>query len=464
VVTALAPRAVRLGLSGAAIALVIALAAALSPTPSPAEEPAPDVQPSAVVSTPQQEAPAQIVTPALRLRTCQVSPPDSVAGQREVFGAVALASTGEILWRTDAESPTVPASVIKLVTASAALDVLGPDFRFVTRVVEGEEPGQLWLVGGGDPTLSRTLPGQTTFYTEPPRLRDIADQVVAYVDRDDTPSRVSVLGVDTERYRDFPEWNDNWRSNAWSLGFMAPVTAFMVDGGRLSPQDAYSARTRDPVDQATRALIDTIRQAGGSTPARAESTTAPEGTAVVAEVFSQPLPVLLDQMIRQSDNQIAEALIREVALALSTTDFDKAARAGLPQPVVASAQFYADDGSGLSSAARMSAELAAAVVVGLVNTPEAEIIVSSFAVPQEQGTLQRRFSSNAELAQALTGKTGTLQGVRSLAGVIDGDDPLVFAVFLTGSSVTDSSRTLIDSLVAQFYDCGENLAHWREDD
>lgn len=462
--TVLAPRAVRLGLTGLVLVLVIALAAALSPTPSPAKEQAVDVAPAVVVPTPEQPVPVPSLTPVLRLRTCQVSPPESIPGRREFSGAVALATTGEMLWRADAGLPTVPASVIKLVTASAALDVLGPDFRFVTRIVEGDEPGQLWLVGGGDPTLSRTLPGQPTFYTEPPRLQDLADQVAAYLDRDTTPDRVSVVGVDTDRYRDFPEWNDNWRSNAWSLGFMAPVTAFMVDGGRLSPQGAYASRTRDPVDQATRALTDAIRQAGGGTPARANSSSAPRGTAVVAEVFSQPLPVLLDQMIRQSDNQIAEALIREVALALSTTDFDEAARAGLPESVRESAEFYADDGSGLSSAARMSADVATLVVVDLVGTADADIIVSSFAVPGKPGTLQRRFSNDPDLARVLTGKTGTLQGVRSLAGVIDGDDPLVFAVFVTGSAVTDSSRTLIDSLVRKFYDCGENLAHWRGDE
>jgi D-alanyl-D-alanine carboxypeptidase/D-alanyl-D-alanine-endopeptidase (penicillin-binding protein 4) len=185
---------------------------------------------------------------------------------------------------------------------------------------------------------------------------------------------------------------------------------------------------------------------------------------VVAEVFSAPLPVLIDQMVRQSDNQIAEALIREVALALDTTDFDEAARAGLPPQVQSSAEFFADDGSGLSSAARLSAELTVSLLVDLAGDAAAEAIMSSLAVPGQSGTLQRRFGFDDELAPVVSGKTGTLQGVRSLAGVIDGDDSLVFAVFVVGSSVTDASRSVIDRLVAEFYECGENLAHWHISD
>lgn len=62
-------------------------------------------------------------------------------------GAVYTAS-GDPLYL--AEKAMVPASTIKIVTAMAALDVLGPDKRFTTKVVSAKK-GRLTLVAGGDP-------------------------------------------------------------------------------------------------------------------------------------------------------------------------------------------------------------------------------------------------------------------------------------------------------------------------
>ena len=73
--------------------------------------------------------------------------------------AVADATTGELL---DALNPLValpPASVTKAVTCAYALDRLGPDYRFHTRILtngtlrDGRLEGDLWLVGSGDPML-----------------------------------------------------------------------------------------------------------------------------------------------------------------------------------------------------------------------------------------------------------------------------------------------------------------------
>ncbi|WP_172298956.1 D-alanyl-D-alanine carboxypeptidase/D-alanyl-D-alanine-endopeptidase [Pseudoruegeria sp. HB172150] len=72
---------------------------------------------------------------------------------------VADAKTGAVL---EAKSPLLglpPASVTKAITASYALDALGADYRFTTRLIatgpvqDGTVKGDLVLVGGGDPGL-----------------------------------------------------------------------------------------------------------------------------------------------------------------------------------------------------------------------------------------------------------------------------------------------------------------------
>ena len=67
---------------------------------------------------------------------------------------------GQVVDTYDADTPRIPASTTKLITALAALEILGGDYRFQTRLLasgkvhESALHGDLYLVGGGDPTLS----------------------------------------------------------------------------------------------------------------------------------------------------------------------------------------------------------------------------------------------------------------------------------------------------------------------
>lgn len=397
----------------------------------------------------------------VRIRTCQVEPGMGSESGIELAGSVALRDTGEVLWEVGAESPVVPASILKLVTARAALRVLGPEFRFSTHVVEGSQPGDVWLVGGGDPTLTRTRPGATTYYTNPASVADLVGHVIDA--RGDAPASEAFarLGIDTSRYDAFPEWNDTWRPNAAALGFVAPVTALMVDGGRLAPAERLSQRSTDPVGQATNAFVRQLAERTGFWRTDVITGKAPSGARVIAEVSSPPLSVLIDQMIRDSDNQIAEALIREVALALSVDSFDVATREGFDTSIFdVIPRFFADDGSGLSQENVMTPAFATLFLVDLFADSEMGVVIDALPRPGKPGSLVQRFVGLDESWPDISGKTGSLIGVRSLAGVIDGGDPLVYSLFVTGPEVDDQSREIIDRLVAEFHACGENLAHW----
>ena len=67
---------------------------------------------------------------------------------------VADMATGKLLYGQDATSPTTPASTMKLATTLAVLATRGPNYRITTNVVAGPEPGEVVLVGAGDPTLA----------------------------------------------------------------------------------------------------------------------------------------------------------------------------------------------------------------------------------------------------------------------------------------------------------------------
>ena len=69
-------------------------------------------------------------------------------------GIVIDPATGAVLWNKDSNAPQLPASTAKLLTGTALLTSVDPTSRFVTKVVAGDQEGDIVLVGGGDVTLS----------------------------------------------------------------------------------------------------------------------------------------------------------------------------------------------------------------------------------------------------------------------------------------------------------------------
>jgi D-alanyl-D-alanine carboxypeptidase/D-alanyl-D-alanine-endopeptidase (penicillin-binding protein 4) len=117
---------------------------------------------------------------------------DSNAAARTAFWGIQIVDlgTGKTLYELNADHYFVPASNTKLFSTALALNRLGPNFTFVTRVVADAAPdaagriaGPLRLIGGGDPNLSaRTLPYRMGPITGNPlaAIEDLADQIAAH--------------------------------------------------------------------------------------------------------------------------------------------------------------------------------------------------------------------------------------------------------------------------------------------
>ena len=396
-------------------------------------------------------------SPPQKIRTCEIQHEAIDSFGASLSGVVVDGATGEELasFSPTASAPT--ASVVKLFTAVAALRVLGADHRFTTRVVEGQ-PGEVFLVGGGDVTLTRA-PGRN-YYDSESSLGSLARQVVDNA----RPGLPITVRVDGTRYEDFSEWDSSWRSGSAALGFIAPVTAVQVDGDRDQPSVRLSPRSMNPEGRASNWFGEALRVAA---PERqvvvGDPGQAPSDGRVLATVQSAPLHELIRIMLVDSDNSLAEVIAREVALAQDETTIGTAIADGVGGIAGASIR----GGSGLSESTTIPHEEIARLLVDINEDESLGVVRESLPLAGETGSLRNRFQSvSGELAGRIEAKTGSIRGTRSLAGYLLADDgsELVFSLNATGAGVDNSSRDDIDRLLAEVSRCGSNLAHWESPD
>lgn len=395
---------------------------------------------------------APIPTPAgvAAALAAQLADPElgpSVAGQ--VFDA----GTGALLFEQRSTAVVAPASTAKLLTAAAVLSVRQATDRFSTRVVAGSEPGTVVLIGGGDPTLSAAAADQPPRYPGAARITDLAARVRAGLGA----APVERVLVDDSAFTG-PATAPGWGTEDTPSNYASLITATMVDGGRDAPE--AEIRSAAPDLAAGNALAAAL---GG---AAVSQGSAPAGARLLGQVRSAPVDLLVEQMLRSSDNVIAEVLARHVAIATqrpaSFTGAVEAVRATL---AAAGIEIGAGmvDGSGLSVLDRVPLAALSATLLATVDAerPRLRPLLSGLSIAGWDGTLleEDRFSGAAAVAAgAVRAKTGTLTGVTGMAGLLtDADGRLLVFSFVADqapSAFESSSRGAVDSLVAALVRCG----------
>ena len=369
-----------------------------------------------------------------------------------VSASVVDVASGDVLLDQDAAEPSMPASTAKLLTAVAALTTLNPAETLKTTVVAGSAPGEVVLVGGGDPTLSRTAPSKT--YAGAPTIKDLATQVMAARPAGDPVTRVV---VDSSLYSG-PLTASGWQPSDTPSSYAAPVTATAVDGARLGP--GSTARSGQPGIDAGAALADALG-APGATVVLGE---APGHGKTLATVHSAPIARLVEQALSMSDNMLAEALARQVALARDLpASFQGSAQAvtdALTEDGVDLTGVKLSDGSGLSREDRVPTGVLTAVLRGAADgsLKSASFLLSGLPVAGYDGTLADRGDADPHDAPGtVRAKTGTLLGIHALAGTATTSDGrlLTFAVVADQPAGNEAAaEDALDAFAAGLAGCG----------
>jgi D-alanyl-D-alanine carboxypeptidase/D-alanyl-D-alanine-endopeptidase (penicillin-binding protein 4) len=428
---------------GAAVCVVVAIrdddSAAATPTnASSSAVAAPLLSP--------RRAPAVFLDAAARARLAR-SLNDAVGG---LTACVAVDTrSGQRIATVGTDDALAGGSNQKLLVAAAALRVLGPDHRLVTRVVSdapldgGTLHGDLTMVGGGDPLLA--TPAYEQYLHELPRFRDVpvtrlsalADAIVAagvhHID--------GGIVADDTRY-DTTRYNADWKSNYVPDGEIGPLGALTVDGGWADPRAPTPAD--DPAVLAGQRLRELLADRGVTFGDGTRRGAAPAGARVIAEEQSVPVAELVGSMLRASDNYAAELLTREIGVTRAkngTTPAglravtDTVEELGVPTDGVALI-----DGSGLAPSNRVTCN-ALVAVLELTRRAPFDAIAKGLPVAGQTGTLATRFIGDP-LAGVLRAKTGDINGVVGLSGTVDDNEDLFFSFAANGGFSTEAGRVL----------------------
>ena len=420
--------------------------------------PEPEATSSAVVDT--GRAVPEVIPAASRLRTCNVSELAADSRLMEFHGVVMNSSTGEVLFDRSAATPARTGSVLKVLTAAAALSALGPDYQIVTKVVEGSRPGSIVLVGGGDPTLSR-VSGET-FYRGAPKLSALADNAKAAYEAKYPGVPITEIVLDSALWNIADRWDPAWDRKGIREGYHAEVVALMVDGDRNDPSRSSSPRSTDAIGRAGAAFADAMGL-GGVTITRGSAVS----QVTLAEVKSQPVSTLVGQMLLQSDNVLGEQLARLVSIQLgmggSAESLSRAIPAALELYEIPTTGMLVRDGSGLSRENSVPPLYIAQLMVKVLNgSNNLSYVYNSLPVAGRSGTLASRFTGSSAVARgAVTAKTGWIETAYTLGGAVQAADgsTLTFAFYAIGDGINANAKEAIDALTAGVYNCGDNLSN-----
>jgi D-alanyl-D-alanine carboxypeptidase/D-alanyl-D-alanine-endopeptidase (penicillin-binding protein 4) len=326
--------------------------------------------------------------------------------------------TGEVVFSSRAARALAPASAEKLAVAFTALRLLGAGYRFATDVVgDGERVGRVWrgnlyLVGGGDPTLA--LPDVDAL------ARDLARSGVRRV--------TGAVVADESRYdtrRAAPGWKPTF------VGFESrPLSALSVDGMPIRGANGSAVA-------AAVALTAALERRGVAVSGRARTGRAPIDVVPLALDLSDRLAGVVRHMNRESDNFVAELLLKELGaqegVAGTTAEGARVVRAELAVAGIPLSGVRLEDGSGLSRLDRLTVQSLVAILRAGADDPETGgAFVTSLAVAGISGTMKKRLVKRPTRSRVIA-KTGTTSQASALAGFVR--RRYVFAILQNGSPV-----------------------------
>jgi D-alanyl-D-alanine carboxypeptidase/D-alanyl-D-alanine-endopeptidase (penicillin-binding protein 4) len=408
----------------------------------------------------------------------------------------------------EAESMS-PASTMKLVTTRAALDLLGPNHRWITEIYyEGEIRhgilfGDLYLLTSGDPTMSIEKLWRLLSNIKASGITGIEGDVI--IDR----SVYRIPSHDPAAFDQRPTKTYNVGPDAFLVGenkleitvdtnsesLLAPVYLFPNLGelklesevelreGKCSRSKIEASLLGDTISvkgalpracglqfyevnllspkNFSELVLRELWESGGSTLSGTISEgVIPRESKFLTSFTSEPLA----QAIRKINKESSNSLARLLYLALAPTkiyenseqDSESAIRAWANKKNMHTEGLRFDNGSGLSRSERLSPLFLSEVLADAWRDPFSAEFISSLSIPALDGTLRNRLTRSAASKRGHL-KTGLLNEVRSIAGYLNHPSGHTFSVVVMINGPHQNNRMeTIDAIIDWIFSIKNN--------
>ena len=321
-------------------------------------------------------------------------------------------TSGEVLFQIDATSLRKPASILKLLSTTAALQYIDPNYKYVTRVAKGLSPRTLVISGDLDPWMTDSSFEAKKYHRA--WLSYLVNRSVADLKAEEN----------------------------------SPLRRISIAYSGLYSKDVALLKH----EFAAKAIKAKFTEIGTN---RVSSVSGPE----IARITSPTVSEMVKFALTWSDNLLAERLARAASHAIGYPMNDAGVSLTIKKLLtdlqVDQSGLYIRDGSGLSKQDRVTAKLIAELLLKIRGDQKFAAVYEGLPISGISGTLESRFINTAPQAVGLVhAKTGTLDGTVSLAGYVEsGTHEYIFVAIADhirkGQAATDQARNTLDRLLGK---------------
>jgi len=401
--------------------------------------------------------------------------------------------TGQVVYGHNSTKPLTPASNMKLLTSFAAFKQLGPDYKFTTRA--GLCGNKLVIIGGGDPLLG--LDG-----------RDFVSQITDAVKTRNITQLDGII-VDSSIFDDVPV-NENWpkaqlnRSYACEIaglnynGNCVKISAFTKNGqvtltkepntefltllnsvkasskenaigsnrtdqkntivvyGKCAKSASFDVAIENPSLFMGRLVCESLTKAGVSIANGPRQEVVNPADVEVIAVFETPIIEVLHNCNKDSMQIAAECMVKMLAAKTSGQAGSwQGARIALGNYLsslgIDKAEFYIDDGSGLSNVNKLSSNVLVKVLLDAYQDKNWPLFKETLAIGGVDGTIKKQFYKDKHKNKVYA-KTGYINGVRALSGVCSAMNGKEYIFSILANKANYSTKTAIANIVESILD------------
>ncbi len=369
--------------------------------------------------------------------------------------------TGDTIYSKNAGKLFMPASNMKIITSAAALTLLGPDYTYKTTfltdgpVRDSLLDGNLLVIGRGDPTISDNMRGVATTVMDA-----LADSVRAHGIRQVTGVLARVGNAFPDSIHGYGwEWDDlgeYYGAGVDELIFnegMAPTT--LRPPPDTTRDSLYSGPAKDPGTGYLSAFNDALVRKQINVEAGVMDSILPTPIKMdtLFTFVSLPMRNIIPALMKPSQNQIAEILLKTIGLERGGMGTSDSARKIVGQQLLAWGVqpdgFVIRDGSGLSRHDLVSPETIVKVLDRIQQDTAFAVYYNAMPIAGVDGTLKDRMKGTPAEGN-VHAKTGSLASGRSLSGyvtTVDGER-LIFSILANNWTTPSSEVTSVADQIA----------------